>query len=157
MSEEDDRPTPDDEESAEQPVTRESPARVEAPRHRRRWPWVLAAVIVSPVLIVTLWTWLALTYTYSHGERAGYVQKFSKKGWVCKTWEGELAMINIPGAMQQQWEFSVRSDSVAELIQRSMGKQVALTYDEHGGVPTDCFGETRYFVTGVRLVNPSGP
>jgi hypothetical protein len=129
------------------PPTREAPAR----RHRK-WPWILAAVVLSPVLLFVLWTVIVLNFSYSHGDRAGYVQKFSKKGWVCKTWEGELAMVNIPGAMQQQWEFSVRDDSIAQLITSSMGKRVSLAYNEHPGVPTSCFGDTKYYVTGVRVL-----
>lgn len=127
---------------------------VRAPRRRRRWPWVVAAVALTPVVVLALWTLIALSFSYSEGERAGYVQKFSKKGWVCKTWEGELAMVNIPGALQERWQFTVRDDSVAQLIQRSMGSQVALSYAEHLSVPTSCFGETSYFVTGVRKVSP---
>jgi hypothetical protein len=89
------------------------------------------------------------------GYRAGYVQKFSRKGWICKTWEGELAMVNVPGAMQERWVFTVRNDSVAALIRNSLGKQVSLAYEEHRGVPTSCFGETQYFVVGIqKLVQP---
>jgi len=121
-------------------------------RHRRRWPWVLAAVIISPVVLLVLWTVIALNFSYSRGDRAGYVQKFSRKGWLCKTHEGELAMVNIPGAMQERWDFTVRNDSIAALISKSMGKQVSLTYDQHQGVPTSCFGETQYFVTGIRVL-----
>jgi hypothetical protein len=137
--------------------TREDAAPVAAPppaRRRKKWPWVLAAIIATPLFVLALWTAIALSFSYSEGERAGYVQKFSKKGWVCKTWEGELAMVNIPGAMQERWSFTVRDDSVAQVIQTLMGSQVALSYDEHLSVPTSCFGETRYFVTGVRKVSP---
>ena len=124
-----------------------------APRRgRRRWPWIVAAVALTPVMLLALWMIIALNYSYSSGERAGYVQKFSKKGWVCKTWEGELAMVNIPGAMQERWEFTVRNDSIAQLITRSMGKQVTLSYEQHLKVPTSCFGETPYFVTNVHAV-----
>ena len=124
-------------------------------RRHRRWPWIVAAVILlSPIAVVALWTVLALTYTYSHGDRAGYIQKFSRKGWICKTWEGQLAQVNIPGTTPQMWDFTVRNDSVAQLITRSMGQRVSLTYDEHGGVPTSCFGDTRYFVTGVHVLGP---
>jgi hypothetical protein len=125
------------------------------PKKRRRWKWVLvflASFLVVPALLLAAWTWIALSYTYSSGERAGYVQKFSDKGWVCKTWEGELSMVNIPGAAQERWVFSVRSDSVAAKIRQSMGTKVALAYEEHRGIPTSCFGETQYFVTGVRQV-----
>ena len=111
-----------------------------------------AAVILVPILVFTIWTWSALTWSYSAGERAGYVQKFSKRGWVCKTWEGELAMVNIPGAMQEKFQFSVRDDLIARHILASMGKRVTLTYQQHKGVPTDCFGETEYFVTSVKVL-----
>jgi hypothetical protein len=121
-------------------------------RHRRRWPWVVAAIIVSPIAILALWTVVALNYSYSRGSRAGYVQKFSRKGWICKTHEGELAMVNVPGALQERWEFSVRDDSIARLITTSMGQRVSLTYDQHVGVPTSCFGETQYFVTGIQVL-----
>jgi hypothetical protein len=95
-----------------------------------------------------------LSYAYSTGERAGFVQKLSKKGWICKTWEGELAMANLPGTMPQIFAFSVRNDSIAGLIEGNMGKRVSLSYEEHRGVPTRCFGETQYFVTNVKLSEP---
>ena len=122
---------------------------------RRLWKWpviILVTALVLPTTAVLIWSWIALSYSYSSGARAGYVQKFSKKGWVCKTWEGELAMVNIPGATQERWLFSVREDSVAHVIQGLMGKQVALTYEEHPAVPTSCFAETRYFVVGAKPV-----
>lgn len=126
------------------------------PRRRRRWKWpviILLVVVAIPALLFGVWSWIALSYTYSAGERAGYVQKFSDKGWVCKTWEGELSMVNIPGAAQERWAFSVRNDSVAKVVRESMGNKVALAYEEHRGLPTSCFGETSYFVTGVRQVH----
>lgn len=129
-----------------------SPPTPRAHRHRRRWPWVLAAVILSPLILLTLWTIVALNFSYSQGSRAGYVQKFSRKGWLCKTDEGQLAMVNIPGALQERWDFTVRNDSIARLITQSMGQRVSLTYDQHQGVPTSCFGETQYFVTGVKVL-----
>ena len=123
-------------------------------RRRRRWPWILGAVLLTPILVLVLWITIALNYSYSKGSRAGFVQKFSKKGWVCKTWEGELAQANFPGSVQQRWEFSVRDDSIARLIENAEGKQVQLTYAQHKGIPSSCFGETEYFVTGVRVLGP---
>jgi hypothetical protein len=145
----------------EVPDTRESPIPesevvTAPPRRGRRWKWplILVALIVGvPAVLFALWSWVALTYTYSSGERAGYVQKFSDKGWLCKTWEGELSMVTVPGAAQERWAFSVRDDSVAKLIRASMGNKVALAYEEHRGVPSSCFAETEYFVTGVRQVH----
>lgn len=122
-------------------------------RKRRRWGLILfGALIIGPALLLGLWSWITLSYTYSSGERAGYVQKLSRKGWLCKTWEGELAMANLPGAMPEVFAFSVRDDAVAERINTTMGQRVSLHYEEHKGVPTSCFGETNHFVTEVRQV-----
>lgn len=122
-------------------------------RRRRRWPWIiLGAVVVLPALLLAAWTVIALSYTYSQGDRAGYVQKLSKKGWICKTWEGELAMVNVPGAMQERFPFTVRSDSLATAMNKLMGSRVSVTYEEHRGLPGSCFGETNYYVTAVRPV-----
>jgi hypothetical protein len=115
---------------------------------------VLLVLLLIPAVIIALWIWVSLGYTYSSGERAGYVQKISKKGWICKTWEGELAMANLPGTMPQIFAFTVRNDSIAKVIEQNAGKQVSLTYDQHRGVPTSCFGETEYFVTGVHRTGP---
>lgn len=100
-----------------------------------------------------LWTAFSLYYDYSDGERAGYVQKFSRKGWICKTWEGELALVNLPGAMPEIFHFTVRDTTVARRIQAAVGKRVALTYEQHIGIPTTCFGDTQYFVVDVRVVD----
>jgi hypothetical protein len=101
-----------------------------------------------------LYTWLMLSWSYSEGERAGVLQKFSKRGWVCKTYEGELAMYVVGGIAPQIWNFSVRDDGVVQQLHAAVGQQVRLRYAEHRGLPTDCFGETDYFVTGVEVVGP---
>jgi hypothetical protein len=118
----------------------------------RKAKLIIAAVVVVPIVVFALYTWSALNWSYSQGERAGYVQKFSRKGWVCKTWEGELAMVNIPGSLTEKFQFSVRDDKIADYINASLGKRVALSYEQHVGIPTTCFGETQYFVTAVRVV-----
>ena len=115
---------------------------------------IIAAVLIVPVVGFGLYTWGALTWSYSKGERAGYVQKFSKKGWICKTWEGELAQANLPGTMPQIFTFTVRSDSIARILEANAGKQVSLTYEQHRGIPTSCFGDTEYFVTKVQRIGP---
>jgi hypothetical protein len=118
----------------------------------RKRKLVIAGVLLVPLLGFALYTWGALTWSYSSGERAGYVQKFSKKGWICKTWEGELAMVSIPGTMSEKFLFTVRDDSIARRINAEMGKRVSLTYQQHLGIPTTCFGETQYFVVAVKAV-----
>ncbi|HEX5971836.1 MAG TPA: hypothetical protein VFY85_07925 [Gemmatimonadaceae bacterium] len=129
------------------------PAAHVAPRKRKRhWGLILFGVfILLPIVAFVAWTAVALNWSYAVEQRAGYIQKFSEKGWLCKTWEGELAMANpLPGAMPEKFEFSVRDDSVAHQIQRLMGSRVTITYEVHRGVPLRCFGETEYYVTGVR-------
>lgn len=115
---------------------------------------ILALIILIVVGVggFAAYTWGSLNISYSKGERSGYVQKLSKKGWVCPTWEGELAMVSMPGTAPEIFHFSIRSDATAEKINRSMGKRVALSYEQHKGVPTKCFGETEYFVTDVKTV-----
>ena len=108
--------------------------------------------VVGLVVLLAAYTWFVLTWSYSHGERAGFIQKFSKKGVVFKTWEGELLMVTLPGVMPEKWAFTVRDDAVATRINALMGKRIALTYEQHIGVPTSIFGETGYFVTSVREV-----
>jgi hypothetical protein len=131
-----------------------SAAPVTVKKKHRKVYIVLLVLVLIPVVIVSLWIWVALGYTYASGERAGYVQKISKKGWICKTWEGELAMANLPGTMPQIFTFSVRNDSIANVLEQNIGKQVSLTYQQHRGIPTSCFGETEYFITGVHKVGP---
>lgn len=112
---------------------------------------VLALVAVA--LLIPGYFWLVLTWSYSTGERAGWIQKLSKKGWVCKTWEGELAMVSMPGATPEKFYFTVRDDAVAQRVNQVMGKRVTLHYEEKVGLPTSCFGETRHFVTRVTVVD----
>ena len=124
-------------------------------RWRRKVVFLLLTIIVLPIVIFALWAWVTLGYVYSTGERVGYVQKLSKKGWICKTWEGELNMVSPPGSVTPQiFNFTVPSDSLAAVLEQDMGKRVSLTYEEHRGIPSSCFGETGHFVSNVRIVGP---
>lgn len=125
---------------------------------RRHWgKLLLLTVIVVPALGMTIWAGVALRYSYSSGVRTGYLQKLSRKGWICKTWEGELALATAPGVSPQIFEFSIRNDSVAEALTADMGKgRVSLRYDEHRGVPISCFGDTPYFVVGYTVTADDG-
>ncbi len=122
--------------------------------------WKITAVlflVVLPLAAFALWVTVALSYSYSTGERSGYVQKLSKKGWVCKTQEGELALVNGPNVNPEIFRFTVRDDAVAMQISNFAGKQVKLSYDQHVGLPTSCFGETQYFVKSVEGIGASAP
>jgi hypothetical protein len=118
---------------------------------RRHWGKLTLTVLLgTPVLGLTLWGVIASTYVYSTGTRTGYAQKLSRKGWICKTWEGELAMATVPGVMPEKFLFTVWSDSAIAHLQRLEGKRVTITYEQHRFLPNDCFGETEYWVTDVR-------
>ena len=112
----------------------------------------LLLLLLVIVLAVAGYTWVTLNFGYSSGERAGFLQKLSKKGWVCKTWEGELSLVALPGAAPEKFEFSVRDDAVAARINAAVGQRVTLTYDQHKGIPSSCFGETEYFITKVQPI-----
>ena len=115
---------------------------------------VLVGLLVIAVLGLAGFTWVTLHWSYSEGERAGYVQKLSKKGFICKTWEGEMAMVTMPGTVSEKFFFTVPSEAVAAKVNASMGlsKRVALHYEQHKWIPTSCFGDTEYFVTAVRVM-----
>ena len=132
---------------------------VEAPgakvRKKRNWKLRLVLfLVVLPALLLAAYTWFTLNYAYSTGQRSGYVQKISKKGWLCKTWEGELAMTTVPGTAPQIFDFTVRDNATAHRIEQVAGQRVALAYQQHKGIPTSCFGDTEYFIIGVRVIGP---
>ena len=109
----------------------------------------IAVALVALIVLVVAWFAFALNWSYSSGERAGWVQKFSHKGWICKTWEGELALVSLPGTTAEKFYFTVRDDDVAAKITKAMGKRVSLHYQEKVGLPTSCFGETRYYIHAI--------
>ncbi len=110
-------------------------------------------LLLVPIALFALYTWASLTWVYSDGERAGYVQKLSQKGFVCKTYEGELVLVSMPGTQAEKFYFTVRDAAVAKRINETVGKRVRLIYEEHLGVPTTCFGETGFFVQDVQLLD----
>ena len=111
----------------------------------------LIAVLVTLIALVALYFVAAIKWSYSDGERAGWVQKLSRKGWVCKTWEGELALVSLPGTTPEKFFFTIWDDEVARKVTQAMGKRVSLHYEEKVGLPGSCFGETRYYITGVTV------
>lgn len=118
---------------------------------------LVALFLFILVLLAGAWFWLTLHWNYSEGERAGYVQKLSKKGWLCKTWEGEIAMVTMPGAIPEKFEFTVRTDEVAQKINQLAGKRVVLMYRQHKFIPSSCFGETEYFIEDIKEVLETVP
>ena len=111
---------------------------------------VMVAVVIVAFVAVAF---ISLHWVYAEGERAGYVQKFSRKGYLCKTWEGEMAMVSLPGSVPEKFLFTVRDETVAQQVNQAIGRRVSLYYEEHVGLPTSCFGETGHFVKGVKLID----
>jgi hypothetical protein len=134
------------------PATPVPPAPTRPPRRSfRSYLW---GSLFGALVLIGLYTLFMLWYSYSDGDRAGVLQKFSRRGWVCKTWEGEIAMYVVGGVAPQIWNFSVRDDAVAAQLQAAVGQQVRLHYAEHRGLPTSCFGDTDYFVNHIEVVGP---
>ena len=106
----------------------------------------ILGLIVLSGLIFAAYVWISLSWSYSTGERAGLMQKISRKGWLCKTWEGELLLTSMPGAIPEKFEFTVRDDELANQLVEHTGQRLVLTYAQHKGVPSSCFGDTEYFV-----------
>jgi len=109
-------------------------------------------LLIFLLLLISLYLFAALHFSYSEGERAGFVQKLSKKGWLCKTWEGEMALVSLPGAVPEKFYFTVQDDKIAERINTQVGTRVALVYVQHKGLLSSCFGETEYFVTDIKAI-----
>lgn len=124
------------------------------PRRRRSFTSYLVWSLIGALVLFTLYTLFMLWWSYSEGERAGVLQKFSKRGWICKTYEGEIAMYVVGGVAPQIWYFSVRDEATAAALTKAVGRQVRLHYTEHPGLPTSCFGDTDYFVEDVEIVGP---
>ena len=109
----------------------------------------LVFILAGAVALFALYIYIALNWSYSTGERAGFLQKVSNKGWICKTWEGELSLVAMPGAAPEKFLFTVRDEAIAQKVSAAAGKRVTLNYEQHKGLPTTCFGDTDYFVVGL--------
>lgn len=128
------------------------PAPPTAPKPRGGFGRAVLTLLVLLLAGLVAWTWFSLSWSYSEGDRAGVLQKFSRKGWICKTWEGEVAQYVVAGVAPRIWTFSVRDGGVAADVGRQVGRNVQLHYTEHIGVPTSCFGDTPYFVERVTVM-----
>jgi hypothetical protein len=121
--------------------------------HPRRVGRIFLLLLIVVILLSALWVWVALSWAYSDGERAGVLQKFSRTGWICKTYEGELALYVVGGVAPQIWNFSTRDPAIAERLRRAVGKQIRIHYSEHRGIPTQCFADTPYFAESFTVVD----
>ncbi len=119
---------------------------------RKKVVKIVVMLILAVVVLSAGYVTIVLNWSYSKGERIGYIQKFSEKGWLCKTWEGELQMLPVPGALPEKFLFSVRDKAAIDKINSSMGKKVSIFYEQHIGIPTSCLGESQYFAVDARTL-----
>ena len=142
-----DTPVPPPDDAA--PVPPPTPPRKKHWWHH--WRAILLAIVVTPILVFAAYTFIVVNWSYSDGQRAGTLQKVSRKGWLCKTWEGELMQPTAPGVAPTIWDFTVRDDETARRVESGLGQRVVLHYREHKGIPVTCFGDTHYWVDAVRI------
>jgi len=124
-------------------------------KHRRLWLKIGLPAVAVVIAACVIWVWVTLGFVYASTQRTGFVRNLSQRGWLCKTWEGELTVSPVPGIADTTsaatFNFTIRNDSVAKALQLAAGQRVTLSYDEHRGIPTTCFGETQDFVQGFRV------
>jgi hypothetical protein len=118
---------------------------------------VLIGILIAVVLGLTAFTWLTLHWSYADGDRAGLLQKFSRRGWICKTYEGEMVLATVATVNAEKFLFTVREEDIAKQLTADIGQHITVHYEQRKWIPTSCFGDTEYFVTGVREENPVQP
>ncbi len=108
---------------------------------------ILGLIILTIVLLFAIWYTTVYFATYSEGVRSGELIKFSKKGVVFKTWEGEISQ-GISGA--QIFSFSVedKNENVIQKLEEFQGRYVKLKYKERFAT-ISWLGDTKYFVIDV--------
>jgi hypothetical protein len=113
---------------------------------------IIAALVI--LLILGLFLYWKYFYTYSDGYRAGLLQKFSRKGTLFKTYEGEIILSSIKGnsnvaIASEKFLFSVTSDSLAASMDTLQGQNVIVHYRQKNA-PLFWRGDSPYIVDGVK-------
>jgi hypothetical protein len=118
---------------------------------------IFIGIIVGLILALAGFTWLTLNWSYSDGERAGLLQKFSRRGWICKTYEGEMVLATVATVNAEKFSFTVRDTDIAKQLTGYIGQHVTVHYEQRKWIPTSCFGDTEYFVTSVKQTSLQQP
>ena len=118
--------------------------------------WGLVVVIV---LIVAI-GYFKYGFIYSKGYRAGLLQKFSEKGLIFKTYEGEMILSSVQSntnvaIASEKFLFSVTDEMVAKQMEQIQGKQVVVHYKEKNGA-LPWIGDSYYIVDSVRVADVAG-
>lgn len=120
---------------------------------KKFWGWFIVIVLV----ILTAFIYWKYFFTYSEGYRAGLLQKFSKKGTIFKTYEGEMILSSVHSRADiaiasEKFLFSVTDEQVATSLDQLQGQYVVIHYMEKNGV-LPWVGETTYIVDSVRIAD----
>ena len=118
---------------------------------------IFIGIIVGLILALAGFTWLTLHWSYSDGERAGLLQKFSRRGWICKTYEGEMVLATVATVNAEKFSFTVRDADIAKQLTGYIGDHITVHYEQRKWIPTSCFGDTEYFVTSVQVTPLTQP
>lgn len=104
--------------------------------------------VIVVVVMTALFFTIAYYASYSDGDRTGELIKFSRKGYVFKTWEGEISQ-GIAGA--QIFKFSVldNDEEVIETLKKYQGQYIKVTYVERY-TTFPWWGDTNYYITAVK-------
>jgi capsule polysaccharide export protein KpsE/RkpR len=131
----------------------EQPKKTSGFKKFMRWFWF--------ILLLSFIGFCYWKYFFNYGDggnRTGILQKFSHKGNIFKTYEGELVLSSVASTnnvalASEKFLFSVTSDSIAKVIQNYDGKRVKLHYIEKNGT-LPWRGDSRYIVDGVTPETP---
>ena len=113
--------------------------------------WLLIIIVIIGLSVI-YWKYF---FTYSEGYRAGLLQKFSSKGTLFKTYEGEIILSSVQtttnmAIASEKFYFSVTKEDVARKIEKLQGESVVVHYTEKNGtLPWN--GESPYIVDSVTI------
>ncbi len=124
-------------------------------RRSRGFGKIIAIVLIVLLLCGGLFVWWRYYYTYSDGFRFGLLQKFSRRGNMFKTYEGEMILSSVRGnanvpIASEKFFFSVTDDGVAQKLMNLQGHSVTIGYKEKNS-PVFWRGDSQYIVDSVRL------
>ena len=113
--------------------------------------WLLFLIVISLAVFI----YFKYFFTYSEGYRAGLLQKFSNKGMIFKTYEGEMILSSVASTSEvalasEKFLFSVTNKDIVRQFDTLQGRNVIVHYDEKRGV-LFWRGDSRYLVDSVKL------
>lgn len=108
---------------------------------------VISLLILGIALVTALYFTFIYYSHYSEGTRAGELIKFSRKGVIAKTWEGEISQ-GISGATIFKFSVENKEKDVIKQLQDLQGRYVKLDYFERYKT-FFWLGDTKYFITAV--------